>query len=222
MHQTQSLPCIILRITPYGNSDAYVHAFSESQGRISLRAKGFRNSRKRFAGIVDLFSHVILHVQTTRYGTTLQHADAHDMRLNLRQDLKSLTRAGTLVRLFTHLIPENDAHPTLYTYINRALDLLNQHNTRDAVRIYPYLLKHAGIWPDVSQCNICGSTQLLAASLKASTHTIACARCTSAHNQTHLSPVLMRGFLGQPLPTEEDADAFEELVQEWALAILPR
>ena len=51
-------PAILLRRIDYGDFDLILTFLSLKRGKISLIAKSAKKSKKRFAGILELFSHM--------------------------------------------------------------------------------------------------------------------------------------------------------------------
>ena len=58
---------ILLRRVDYGDADLILTMFSEDRGKVSVIAKHAKKSRRRFAGILELFSVLDIQYRARRH-----------------------------------------------------------------------------------------------------------------------------------------------------------
>src|SRR6185436_11104867 len=78
MGPSQTSEAIILRTRPYGESDKIVTFLANDAGKLTGIAKGAKNSRRRFANCLDVFTRVRVHYRT-RLGASLVFMESCDL-----------------------------------------------------------------------------------------------------------------------------------------------
>ena len=70
-------PAVLLRRVDYGDFDVILTLFTEAAGKISVIAKHAKKSKKRFAGVLELFTVLKVTCQTGRRTGLLILQEAH-------------------------------------------------------------------------------------------------------------------------------------------------
>ena len=113
------LPAVVLRTTPYGESDLVVQLFVRGRGRTGAFARAARASKRRFAGGLEPFSllDVELGDRRGRDLAELRGATLVDAHLALRQDLHRLAHAGYATELCRELLRDDEPNDALFDLI---------------------------------------------------------------------------------------------------------
>ncbi|MBI2059673.1 MAG: DNA repair protein RecO [Nitrospirae bacterium] len=92
---------IVLKATPFGESDRLVTLFTREAGLLSAMAKGAQRSRKRFGGTLDSLSKVQAMVQWRKSNAMplLAAASLVDFGLGIRSDLRRVAQASYMGEL---------------------------------------------------------------------------------------------------------------------------
>lgn len=154
----QTLQAVVLHFVDYRESDRIVTVFCRELGKISGRARGARKSVNRFPGRMDLFTRYLLVVGTGRGAPSFERADLVDAHFGLRQDLHRLAWASVLVELTDQLFGEAEPHPIAFDTLVTALKQLAAPEVRveSVFRAELYLLREAGLLPQLGSCINCG------------------------------------------------------------------
>ncbi|HET6345886.1 MAG TPA: DNA repair protein RecO, partial [Myxococcota bacterium] len=147
---------IVLHLGKVGEAHRLVEVLSADWGRVTLVARGARASRRRFAGVLELFSTLRLQVQKGRGLWTLMAADPVAPRFSIRSDLVRISRASGLCACVRRLWPEQQAAPDAYGGLTTGLDAVAEGRAAEAAALYPALAAAAGILPELDRCGRCG------------------------------------------------------------------
>lgn len=111
---------IVIRTYPSGEADLVLKVLSASGEKLSLFARGARQSKRRFSGGIDLFDSGKFETKRGR-GTLVNVTSFVPQRSlpNLRQDLNKLSIATLLCESIDLIVPEDnveneDLHQTFY------------------------------------------------------------------------------------------------------------
>src|SRR5512139_105138 len=130
---------IVIRSTPFGESDRIVTFFAEDFGKIKGIAKGARRSRKRFQNALGLFSHVRL-IFFDREGTGLVRVEGCDI-LNfftkIREHLKRIFYGDYFLELVNEMAGEREANREAFRLLLSFLsDLENTDPREERLRMF--------------------------------------------------------------------------------------
>lgn len=120
-------PAILLRKTKLTETSLIVSWLTESSGRIKTVAKGARNPRSRFAGVLDLFFQCEIHFSHSRQGDLhqLREAVVLESHEQLRYDYVRTMLAGYFVELIELVTEPEHPVPELHDLLRRGLAYLN-------------------------------------------------------------------------------------------------
>ena len=158
--QTYKTPAIILSTIDYGESDKIVSFYSADFGKIKGIAKGAKNSRKRFANVLEPFTQVSLIFSQRRTGMLafIESCIAINHYGKIRSNLQATLIASYFVELTDHFTMEGKASVKLFTLLSQFLSLLGCENVNSEklARFFEIrLLKIMGYEPSLDKCIQC-------------------------------------------------------------------
>ena len=121
----------VLHSRPWRETSLVVEAFTHEHGRVGLVARGARQARSRFRGLLLPFRFLLLSWSGRGELPTLTGADTEGSARALRG--RALFSGFYLNELLLKLLPRNDAHPGLFEDYRRAIDDLGGNGVLDAV-----------------------------------------------------------------------------------------
>ena len=109
---------LLFRKTEYGEADLILSFFTLNAGKVSVIAKSAKNSRKRFGGVLELFS--LLEINTAgnpkkRGLPVLNEAKIVNPYAALRGDFRKMAYAAYWCDLVYHFVEENEPVPDIFT-----------------------------------------------------------------------------------------------------------
>ena len=127
--QETTVPAIVLRVTPFRESDLIGHLLTPSMGKISVIARHARGSRKRFPSSLDLFDRGSARLTVEKSGAlgVKEFSPSHSL-VRIRHDLDKLTLASLLCEAFDLVVPEHGGHatPHLFEILDLSLNAVDE------------------------------------------------------------------------------------------------
>jgi len=127
--QETTVPVIVLRVTPFRESDLIAHLLSPTMGKISVIARHARGSRKRFPSSLDLFDRGSARLTVEKSGAlgVKEFSPSHSL-VRIRHDLDKLTLASLLCEAFDLVVPEHNGHatPHLFEILDLSLNAIDE------------------------------------------------------------------------------------------------
>jgi len=154
------MPAIILRRIDFGDYDLIVTIFTLNKGKISVIAKSAKKSKKRFAGILELFSvlDVVCTVGRGKGLPVLQEATLTHAFPNIRSKIIKTAYASYWAELINQWMEEGQKQVQLFNLFRYVLQELDIDRTSEAALSILFQIKFmtiAGLDPDLKQCIIC-------------------------------------------------------------------
>ena len=131
IRRVENAPGYVLHTRPWRETSLVVEAFTGEHGRLGLVARGVRQSRSRFRGLLLPFRLLLLSWSGRGELPTLTGADTEGPVRALRG--RALFSGFYLNELLLKLLPRNDAHPELFEDYGRAIDELGGSGILDGV-----------------------------------------------------------------------------------------
>lgn len=213
MQQLPAVEATVLRLVRYGEADLIVDVLTQDTGRLSFIARGARASKRRFAGILDLFATLRLHLQGGKNLPVLGNVDVINARLPIRDSLAQISRASILCECARLLVPEQSESRDMFRLLNRALDLVASGDLIGATQAYPYFLQVTGIYPDLRGCTRCNNRTSIGVMLDFATHGAICDSCAPPRGR--LSSDAFAALKGGRPANEHVAQEMETAVTAW-------
>ena len=151
---------IILKKTPFGDSDLIVTSFSRDEGRLSGIARSARASRRRFGGALEPGSLVGLGYTESRAGHLVRIEEATVERAVVGV-MKSLPRIGAMARaidLALAFLQERQPAPEKFDLLDWWLERISDRDPgpSEVVAFELKWLAHCGYQPHLDSCLGCG------------------------------------------------------------------
>lgn len=127
--QETTTPAVVLRVTPFRESDLIGHLLTPTMGKISVIARHARGSRKRFPSSLDLFDRGAARLTVEKSGAlgVKEFSPSHSL-VRIRHDLDKLTLASLLCEAFDLVVPEHAGHasPHLFEILDLSLNAIDE------------------------------------------------------------------------------------------------
>lgn len=195
-----SSPAILLRKREYGESDLILVFFCRREGKRSAIAKSAQKSRKRFAGVLELFSVLDIVVADSRSGGLGVLSEASLVRPfpGIGAGIVKTAYASYWVELVDAWMEPGQANPALFELLLHVLTRLDgSEDTGDALSVLFQMrfMALAGLAPELMRCGRCGlELDLLAESqvdADVAGGCVVCRRCATAAGSR--GPTLSKG-----------------------------
>ncbi len=223
---------LLLRKTDYGESDLVLAVLTDTLGRVGVMARAARASKRRFAGGIEPFHGLCIHLDEPQRGELyrLRETRFDRPRLGLVSNLIALDIAGRALSWVRKTTVPNTPEPNIFAACNRLLDALDHCPPKTAsegeARLSEFglvLLAALGWALELERCVRCGRAcpSLSPATLDPRHGGLVCRRCGGAKHQ--LTAELRRRMLAaqrgehtELLPT--DASLVLDIVEATLLA----
>ncbi len=149
----------LLHRVPYGESDVIATFLTAQHGKLGMIARGARRSSKRFQGVLEPLSTVLLTYEDRgRDLCTLKEGRVTVPRTRIMEDLDALEAAGKALRFVRALCPARTPEPEVTMSLVTLLDALQEGRRTQAelLRFSFALLTGVGYGLELSRCLRCG------------------------------------------------------------------
>jgi DNA repair protein RecO (recombination protein O) len=159
---TFATPAVLLRRIDYGDFDLVLTLFTETAGKISVIAKHAKKSKKRFAGVLELFSILNITCRSSRRSglPVLQEALLQEPFAAIRENMLHTAYASYWAELVTAWAEEAQPMDRLYRLLAFMLGGLDQQQTDPALLNLMFQMRFldiAGLCPNLNYCCVCKS-----------------------------------------------------------------
>src|SRR2546425_756863 len=113
---------IVIRRGNLGEADRLVTLLCRDQGKVTAAAKGARKPKSRFAGRLELFSHVRVLLAVGRTLDVVSQVEVATAFAALRENLDRLAYAALTVELADRATADREPAPDLFRVLRTALD----------------------------------------------------------------------------------------------------
>jgi DNA repair protein RecO (recombination protein O) len=157
---TFSTPAILLRRSLYGDYDLIITLLSLANGKITVIAKNAKKSRKRFAGLLELFSVLNLECRNPRGRglIVLQDAALENPFSSIRGNIIKTSYASYWAELVNLWLEEGKEQVRIYHLLRFCLDSLDSGiigNEELSIIFQLRFLGFSGLSPNFSECSKC-------------------------------------------------------------------
>jgi DNA repair protein RecO (recombination protein O) len=149
---------IVLRVIDYGESDRIIHLLTEESGKVTGIAKGARKSRKRFANVLEPFSHLSVTLSMRNSSMAfIEEAAIIDHYSAIRSDLEKMLTAAYFMELIDQFVPEGKHQPEIFALgVDHLLLLDTTKLSPQIVQFFELrLLRLVGYEPVLDRCISC-------------------------------------------------------------------
>lgn len=157
---TFSTPAILLRRSSYGDYDLIITLLTLTRGKLTVIAKNAKKSRKRFPGLLELFSVLHMECRTPRGRglAVLQDAALENPFSGIRGNIMKTSYASYWAELVNLWLEEGKEQTRIYHLLRYCLDSLNSGmigNEELSIIFQLRFLSFSGLSPNFSECNKC-------------------------------------------------------------------
>lgn len=150
----------MIRRIDYGDYDLIVTLFTLDRGKVSAIAKFAKKSRKRFAGVLELFSLMDVLCQTGRRKglPVLKEAILNHPFPNIRKSIRKTAYASYWSEMIDTWLEEEEAQTRLYRLFSHTLSTLDRGDMPEAelsILFQMRFMKLAGLRPNLTHCSTC-------------------------------------------------------------------
>ena len=153
------LRALVLRTTPYRESDLIVDLLTDGRGRIGVMARGARKSRKRFGGALEVGTRLAVGLSRRSRGLpSLSSCDIIAPVMHIRADLDAFHQLAYSLELARLLSTEGQADARGYALAAGFVDHLEAHGATDEALVAweLKLLAHHGYGLRLDTCVLTG------------------------------------------------------------------
>lgn len=155
-----SSPALLLRRIDYGDFDLILTLFTETNGKLSVIAKHAKKSKKRFAGVLELFTVVNATWSTGRRRSlpVLQEALLEEPFAAIRGSMLKTAYASYWSELVTAWAEESQGMVRLYRLLVQVFTGLDRQTVDPALLNLMFqmqFLEIAGLCPNLNYCCVC-------------------------------------------------------------------
>ena len=199
----QKTSAILLRCVDYGDADLILTLFSHAHGKIGVIAKHAKKSRKRFSGVLELFSNLSIQCRTRRQGglAVLEEAQIIEPYAALREHILKTAYASYWAELVMVWTEDDQPLAPLYHLLCYALGELNAGRQVDAQLNQAFqmgFMALSGRCPNLNYCCVCRTSlenfKVTAAGFDLPRGGVCCHDCDQPHD---LALCLSRGTIKQ-------------------------
>lgn len=149
---------IVLRRSDFGEADRILTLFTRGQGKLRVLAKGIKKTKSRKSGHLELFIHAQLLIARGRSMDIVTQAEAIQVFLPLRSDLRRTAYAYYVAELMDKFTEEGTESPGLFELLLDTLKQLAENPQLETIAHYfeLHLLDSLGYRPELYRCVNCG------------------------------------------------------------------
>jgi len=155
-----STPAILLRRHSYGDYDLIITFYTLTNGKLTVIAKNAKKSRKRFAGILELFSILNLVCADTRGRglPVLQEAVLASPASGIRGNIRRTAYASYWAELINQWAEEGKTQASIYELLKYGLHVLDTGEIAEEAASIIFQMRFltlSGLMPNLTSCIRC-------------------------------------------------------------------
>lgn len=151
---------LVLRVTPYNETDSLLTVLTRSHGMLTLRARGLRRKNSPLVAPCQLLAYGEFTIFEYRNYYTINEAHSIELFLGLRKDLARLSLGTYFAQVAETVCQEDMPDPTMLSLILNCLFGLSKLNLPEMLVKTVFELRCAclaGYTPDLQECVRCGN-----------------------------------------------------------------
>ncbi|GAA0341180.1 DNA repair protein RecO [Bacillus carboniphilus] len=152
---------IVIRTTPYGETNKIVTLFTREWGKIGVMARGAKKPSSKLSSCTQLFTVGSYLIQMSRGLGTLHQGEASQSMRHLREDIVLTAYAAYIVELVEKATDERKPNPRLYEDLVLTLHYLQEEYDPDIMKVLfeIKMLPLLGLKPTLNECVNCKEKQ---------------------------------------------------------------
>jgi DNA repair protein RecO (recombination protein O) len=188
---------VVIRQRDLGEADRIVTLFTRDRGKVSAVAKGVKRPRSKFAGALQLFSHLSILLAAGRTLEVVTQVQPIDLFYHLRDDMGRYSHACYAAELLGVFTEEGAAEPDLFDLLVGVLKGLDGGgDPATLIRGYELkLLSRLGYGPELAACVSCAiEVEGGQAGFAVAEGGVQCRRCARALGVMEISASALRAM----------------------------
>ncbi|MBN2018106.1 MAG: DNA repair protein RecO [Candidatus Cloacimonetes bacterium] len=150
-----------LKVTEYSNTSQIIQFFSKEFGHIGVIAKGTRNPKNKYYGLIQLLGNyeIVLYKKDTTLSLLKEISLIEDHR-RLSSDFTMTALAHAAAELYIQLMFEEDDYEKFYVLLTQFYEFLPQVKSNHILVFWRFLLRVAGFLGfslRFNTCQVCGT-----------------------------------------------------------------
>ncbi len=154
-----STAAVLLKRIDVGDNDLVLTYFTQARGKLSVIAKSARNSRKRFGGVLDIFTvSDVVCVQGRGRLPVLQEASLLQPFSNIRSNFVKTAYASYFAEILYHWMEPDAIQTQVFDLLCQVLDKIDRSLMPDALLSIVFqmtLMAISGLSPLLDRCCRC-------------------------------------------------------------------
>jgi DNA repair protein RecO (recombination protein O) len=151
---------VVLSKINYGDTSSIVTFYTESEGKLSVIAKGSRSPKSKIGKILDPINdlQIIIYKKNTRDLQILSNADLINHFTKIKDDIDTTKYAFAIIELIKNLTAEDEVNTKLFKGLVKILNLLESKNEHPSIlfsRFFLFFLSELGYDLTIDKCGIC-------------------------------------------------------------------
>ena len=150
---------IVLRSYNLAEADRIVVFLTRSAGLVRAVAKGARRMKSRFGAALEPFTVIKLTYQEkeNRELVTISNVDIVKSNFDLSAQVESGEVLAYMAELISEFAPPHEADEKMFRMLSACVEALTTEASRTLLRYFEvWLLRLAGLFPDLRACSECG------------------------------------------------------------------
>lgn len=150
---------LVLRVTPYNDTDALLTVLSDSCGKLTVKARGLRRKNSPLAAPCQLLAYGEFTLFESRGHYTINEASSIELFHDLRKDLQKLSLGTYFAQVADVICQEDFPNSQLLSLTLNCLYALSKLHVEELLVKAVFELRSAclaGYLPDLSGCCRCG------------------------------------------------------------------
>ncbi len=151
---------LVLRVTPYNDTDALLTVLTYDRGKLTLKARGLRRKNSPLIASCQLLVYGSFTLFENRGYYSINEASPIELFHPLRKDLQKLSLGTYFAQVADVLSQEDLPNPQLLSLVLNSLFALSKLNLPEALIKAAFELRAAaiaGYSPDLQSCTRCGN-----------------------------------------------------------------
>lgn len=172
---------LVIREVNYKEADKILTVLTDTEGKLTVSARGARRKGCRYSAATQLFSFSEMTLFGNRGRWSLNEAETREQFLGLREDITKLALASYMAEVLEAVSDEDMPNPqVLQCGLNSLYALSSGLCPPEQVKaVFELrLMCLSGYEPDVSACSVCGRTEPVEPVLNIEGGSIHCRRCS--------------------------------------------
>ena len=150
---------LVLRVTPYNDTDALLTVLSQDHGKLTVKARGLRRKNSPLAAPCQLLAYGEFVLFEYRGLYTINEAHSIELFHNLRKDLQKLSLGTYFAQVADVICQEDHPNPELQSLVLNCLFALSKLGIPELQAKAVFELRSAclaGYTPNLFGCHRCG------------------------------------------------------------------